>query len=193
MQVGLVVAMVVALGSCSFILGVLIPNEFVIDGTSYEVTKAYAVNWGLNVDGNYDIEIYLVPDTISIGSDGFLIGQGDYAWFWINTAAPVIGENSYPINTGANFIPTTLYNAGVVRDFGKPIPFSDSLNYLESGGVLDISTTVLGDEFIFDYVDGALITLGSFEAFFRGELDQPLITASPSVVPSRSPLLQRAE
>ena len=184
-QVAVLVAAVLALGSCGFLFGVIFPNEFIVDGATFGATKVYAVNWGQNASGNYDIEIYMVPDTMSIDADGYLTGQGDYAWFWINTLAPAIGANTYAFNPSASeFIPGTLYWGGAVLGFGTASP---SFYFLE-GGVLDIATAVIGDEFIFDFYDGGLASGGQFEAFFRGELAQALITApTPSVRPNVKP------
>lgn len=176
-RVAMIILIVAVLASCNFVIGFIYPNEFVIDGATYETTKLYAVNWGLNDDGNYNVWIFMVPDTMSINSDGYPTGQGDYAWFWINTTTPALAVNDYAYNPSAEtFISGTLYYGGAVLGFGS----GNASPYFIEGGVLDISEPIIGEDFILDYSEGGLSNGGQFEVKFRGELEQNIITGNPS-------------
>lgn len=59
-------------------------SSFTLDGTTYTLSKGFIADFGDNLNGSYDFDIFLTSDGISRGGLG-LTGMGDYVYIDLNT------------------------------------------------------------------------------------------------------------
>lgn len=182
----LTAVVVLVLGSCSAVLGVVFPNQFELSGAAYTVDKLYILNYGQFGTANHYLDIWLVSDGISVDANAVASGAGDQISFYTISATPTLGEGT--ITYGGDFFGAagTMYEGSPVYIGANYSASVADATYTLNGGTLDVSRSRVGDDYIIDF-EGTTDTGLTVTAHYRGPLEGNVITVP---TPSQTPKIQ---
>lgn len=159
----LVALATLSLGSCNMILGAVLPDWFEYSGDSVDVENMYIVT-SEDGYGNYDVFVYFMGPGLSVNSQGYYEGVGDYMYIWLTLSSPELKAGDYNYNELGNPVVNTIYWGGVEFDYNSANSTNDTKI---NGGTFTVKEPLVGDGWIMEWELNT--PSGSLEGQFRGE------------------------
>ena len=142
-----ILIILISIGSCQKARRDTPGNYFTLGGEKYSLSKGYLESWGVNTNGSYDFDLYLISSGIQYQSltDDFL-GTGNLVYIDLNTSSEIgLEEGTYNYSPERNAF---TFVDGIV---GADIDIENELGELMiiTGGTIKISME--GDDTRIDF------------------------------------------
>ena len=171
------------LGSCTMVLGFIIPNRIQVDGAEFDISKFYLLNYGRLVDNqNHYLDLWLVSDGVVIDPTGEGAGTGDVIGLWLISSTPTLGEGTFQFVEDFFGSPGTMYAGRVYAgaDYGAS---SADATYNLSGGTVEVSRPAIGDDYIIEFTgtaEGGIQVSARYRGPLETEYDMDGIMVAPN-------------
>ena len=187
LRVALLIVAIMALGSCTWFLSVF--NHMDVDGDRYELSQMATVYYGPYNDSSgttvYEHAVVFMSDGVSLDSDGFFSGSGDYLIIGLGQSSSSLGGGDFNYSTtGAA---DTLLGAIAVVGYSSSSSSYDRAAFVE-GGEASVRDRLTGYAIQFDLNGPDFDSNRNVDitGAYRGDADQVLDLSTSTSVHSTS-------